>query len=169
MSHVDAVLEQWNHEKPDLDVSSMGLTGRLKRIGHLLEREMEKVFNEHGLTLANFDVLATLRRSGSPYRLSPGELLQKTMVTSGTMTHRVDQLVNARLVQRVQNPDDGRSVLIELTRSGLKLIDSAVIHHVANLDRLTGSLNESEFLRLDRLLEKYLSNLEAIDHGTTGS
>ena len=151
MSHVDAVLEQWNHEKPDLDVSSMGLTGRLKRIGHLLEREMEKVFNEHGLTLANFDVLATLRRSGSPYRLSPGELLQKTMVTSGTMTHRGDQLVN------------------ELTRSGLKLIDSAVIHHVANLDRLTGSLNESEFLRLDRLLEKYLSTLEAIDHGTTGS
>jgi len=169
MSHVDTVLEQWNKEKPDLDVSSMGLTGRLKRIGRLLEREMEKVFNEHGLTLANFDVLATLRRSGSPYRLSPGELLQKTMVTSGTMTHRVDQLVKANLVQRVQNPDDGRSVLIELTQGGLKLIDSAVIHHVANLDRLTGSLNENEFLKFDRLLEKYLSSLEAVDSETIGS
>jgi DNA-binding MarR family transcriptional regulator len=169
MSHVDTVLEQWNQEKPDLDVASMGLTGRLKRIGRLLEREMERVFNEHGLTLANFDVLATLRRSGSPYRLSPGELLQKTMVTSGTMTHRVDQLTKARLVQRVKNPDDGRSVLIELTQSGLKLIDSAVIHHVANLDRLTDSLNENEFLKLDRLLEKYLSALETIDPETIGS
>ena len=161
MDHVDRILQQWRHERPDLDVGPMGLTGRLKRIGRHLEREMEKVFAAHDLNLASFDVLATLRRSGAPYRLSPGDLMANTMVTSGTMTHRADQLVRAGLVERISNPEDGRSVLIGLTRRGLKVIDAAVTDHVANLARLTSGLTESEAKRLDRLLERYLATLES--------
>ena len=141
----------------------MGLTGRLKRIGRHLEREMEKVFAAHDLNLASFDVLATLRRSGAPYRLSPGDLMTNTMVTSGTMTHRVDQLVRAGHVERIGNPKDGRSVLIALTDRGLKVIDAAVTDHVANLARLTSGLTESEAKRLDRLLDRYLAALESAE------
>jgi DNA-binding MarR family transcriptional regulator len=164
MSHVDTILEQWRRERPDLDVGPMGLTGRLKRIGRHLSREMEKVFAAHGLNLASFDVLATLRRSGGPYRLSPGDLMANTMVTSGTVTHRVDQLVRAGYVERIKNPDDGRSVLIALTQQGLEVIDAAVTDHVANLARLTSVLNQSETKRLDRLLDRYLEALESMDN-----
>jgi DNA-binding MarR family transcriptional regulator len=164
MSQVDKILEQWNRERPDLEVRSMGLTGRFKRIGRHLEREMEKVFAEHGLNLASFDVLATLRRAGPPYRLSPGDLMASTMVTTGTMTHRVDQLVKAGFVERIKNQDDGRSVLVSLTKRGLKIIDAAVTDHVANLNRLTGGITDSEFNRLDRLLAQYLKALESPDN-----
>ncbi len=163
MNHVDTVLEQWRRERPDLEVGPMGLTGRLKRISRHLEREMDKSFATHGLNLASFDVLATLRRSGAPYRLSPGDLMANTMVTSGTMTHRADQLVRAGYVERIGNPEDGRSVLIGLTRRGLKVIDAAVTDHVANLARLTSGLTESEAKRLDRLLERYLAALESAE------
>jgi DNA-binding MarR family transcriptional regulator len=163
MSHIDSILEQWRRERPDLDVGPMGLTSRLKRIGRHLSREMEIVFAAHGLNLASFDVLATLRRSGAPYRMSPRDLMANTMVTSGTMTHRVDQLVRAGYVERIENPDDGRSVLIALTGRGLKVIDAAVTDHAANLARLTSVLNESDAKRLDRLLDRYLAALEAVD------
>ncbi len=162
MSHVDTVLEQWRRERPDLEVGPMGLTGRLKRIGRHLERKMEKVFAEHDLNLASFDVLATLRRSGAPYRLSPGDLITQTMVTSGTMTNRVDQLVRAGYVERFKNPDDGRSVMIALTKQGLKVIDAAVTDHVENLARLTSGLTENEAKRLDRALGRYLTTLELL-------
>ena len=162
------VLDQWRRERPDLDVGPMGLTGRLKRIGRHLEREMEKVFAAHGLNLAGFDVLATLRRSGAPYHLSPGDLMANTMVTSGTMTHRVDQLVRAGLVKRIKNPDDGRSVLIVLTGRGMKVIDAALTDHVANLARLTSGLTESEAKRLDRLLDRYLATLESAEDPVRG-
>jgi len=163
MSRVDTVLEQWRRERPDLDVGPMGLTGRLSRISRHLGRRLERVFAGHGLNLANFDVLATLRRSGKPYRMSPGELIDNTMVTSGTMTNRIDQLVVAGYVRRMPNPRDGRGFLIGLTRKGLKKIDAAVADHVDNLHRLTDGLSASEFKRLDALLSRYLEVLEAAD------
>lgn len=161
MDHVDTILEQWGRERPDLDVQPMGLIGRVKRLAGQLLNEMEATFAEHGLNHANFDVLATLRRSGAPYRLSPGELIACTMVTSGTMTNRIDQLVKAGYVQRISNPNDGRSVLIGLTEAGLQLIDAAVSDHVATQRRLTDGLTQSEFNRLNRLLSKYLQVLES--------
>lgn len=161
MGHIERILEQWGRERSDLDVTSMGLTGRLKRIARILQGEMEPVFAAHGLNLASFDVLATLRRSGDPYTLSPGELIESTMVTSGTMTNRIDQLVKRGLVERIANPDDGRSVLIHLTDKGFRLIDDAATEHVANLDRLTSRLNEREFRSLDRLLQRFLETLES--------
>lgn len=161
MSHIDTILEQWKRERPDLDVAPMGLTSRLARIARHLNRSLEQVFAEHGLNLANFDVLATLRRAGPPYQLSPGDLISNTMVTSGTMTNRIDQLVKAGYVERVQHPDDGRSVLVALTAKGLDKIDKAVTDHVTNLQHLTGGLSESEFKRLDRLLKRYLERIES--------
>ncbi|MFG0274185.1 MAG: MarR family winged helix-turn-helix transcriptional regulator [Phycisphaerales bacterium] len=160
MSHVDRVLEQWGRERPDLDLAPMGLIGRLTRVARHLNREMEAGFGDQGLTMASFDVLASLRRAGAPFRLSAGELVASTMVTSGTITHRVDQLVKAGYVERVENPDDGRGVLIALTARGRAVVDRAVAAHAANLERLTAGLSESEFRRLDRLLGRYLDVLE---------
>lgn len=161
MSRVDTVLAQWKRERPDLDVAPISLIGRLKRAVHHVDREMGKTFAEHGLNLAGFDVLATLRRAGPPYRLSPGDLLGNMMVTSGTMTHRIDQLEKAGYVKRVGNPEDGRSVLITLTKKGLNVIEPAVSDHVETLTRITAGLSDREFKQLDRLLSVFLETLEA--------
>ncbi|MEI6159781.1 MAG: MarR family transcriptional regulator, partial [Roseococcus sp.] len=122
MDHLDLVLAQWSRERPDLDVAPMGLIGRVLRLSRHLMREMEATLATQGLTFASFDVLATLRRSGPPFALSPNDLLGTMMITSGTMTHRVDQLEKAGHVRRVPNPSDGRSVLIALTGKGRALV-----------------------------------------------
>ena len=160
MDHVDQILKQWNRERPDLDVDPMGLIGRVKRLYHHLCQEMEKTFAEHGLNLASFDVLATLRRSGEPYRMSPSELMASTMVTSGTMTNRIDQLVKSGYVERISNPTDGRSFLIGMTDEGFAVIDAAVTDHVKTQRRLTAGLSTGEFQRLNRLLGSFLDGLE---------
>ncbi|MDR6755365.1 DNA-binding MarR family transcriptional regulator [Mycoplana sp. BE70] len=160
MDHVDRILAQWNRERPDLDVGPMGVLGRFGRVRAHLSREIERVLAEHGLSGASFDVLATLRRSGAPYRLSPGDLLATAMVTSGTMTNRIDQLEKAGLVERVQNPQDGRSVLISLTSRGLALVDEAVTAHVENQHRLAAALSPAEQRELDALLRKFLTTFE---------
>ena len=160
MDGVDKILAQWNRERPDLDVGPMGLIGRLRRISRYLTREMEKTFAAHGLNDASFDVLATLRRSGSPYRLSPGDLSATMMITSGTMTNRIDQLEKVGLVTREQNPQDGRSVIIALTEKGFAVIDAAVSEHVQTQARLTSELSPEEFATLNTLLSRYLSRLD---------
>ncbi len=160
MDRVDKVIKQWGLERPDLDVSSMELIGRLVRIYKFLGLGMTQTFTEHGLNAANFDVLATLRRSGPPYALSPNDLISSTMVTSGTMTNRIDQLTRAGLVERIKNPDDGRSVVVSLTKAGFKLIDAAVTDHVATQEQLTSGLSKDEQKRLNTLLKKFLQSLE---------
>lgn len=160
MDHVDKILAQWNQERPDLDVVPMGLLGRFGRVRAHLSREIERVLAKHGLSRASFDVLATLRRSGAPYRLSPGDLLAATMVTSGTMTNRIDQLEKTGMVERVRNPGDGRSVLVGLTPKGLTLVDEAVTAHVENQHRLVETLSAAERQELDALLRKLLAAFE---------
>ncbi len=160
MDPVDKILAQWNRERPDLDVAPMGLIGRLKRISQHLSREMDKTFAAHGLNHASFDVLATLRRSGSPYSLSPGDLLATMMVTSGTMTNRIDQLEKGGLVERLRHPEDGRSVVISLTDKGFATIDAAVREHVETQARLVSGLSERESKSLNLLLARFLENLE---------
>ncbi len=160
MDRVDKAIKQWNQERPDLDVSSMELIGRLARIYKFLGLGINKTFSQHDLNAANFDVLATLRRSGPPYALSPNDLINSTMVTSGTMTNRIDQLSRAGLVERIKNPDDGRSVVVSLTTAGFKLIDAAVTDHVATQDQLTSGLSKDEQKRLNKLLKKFLQSLE---------
>lgn len=160
MDHVDKILAQWMRERPDLDVSAMGLLGRLARLRAHLAREIEKIFTEHGLTSASFDVLAALRRSGPPFQLSPGDLMATTMVTSGTMTNRIDQLEKAGLVERLDNPDDRRGVIIGLTEEGLKRVEAAVTDHVANQHHLLECLETKDRQALDGLLRKLLAAFE---------
>src|SRR6478672_9052796 len=107
--HVDEILEQWARERPDLDASPIGLIGRLHRLADVLNVELRKVFAEEGLGDGDFDVLVTLRRSGAPYELTPGELGASTMVTSGAVTKRVDRLEAAGYVERRVCADDARS------------------------------------------------------------
>lgn len=160
MDRVDEILEQWHRERPDLDVTAMGLIGRIIRLTQHLSREMGKTFAQHDLNSAKFDLLATLRRSGEPYSLSPGDLMAATMVTSGTMTNRIDQLEKTGLVKRIPNPEDGRGFLISLTAEGLNVIDAALNDHVQTQARLTEGLSPEEHELISGLLRKYLSSFE---------
>ncbi|WP_421400629.1 MarR family winged helix-turn-helix transcriptional regulator [Agrobacterium fabrum] len=160
MDHVDHILAQWRKERPDLDVGPMGLLGRLHRLSTHLGREVEAALLKHGLSSSAFDVLATLRRAGSPYQLSPGDLLAMTMVSSGTMTNRIDQLEKAGLVERIHNPQDRRSVLISLTKRGFAVVEEAVGAHVENQHRLVAHLSEEERATLDGLLKRFLQDFE---------
>lgn len=160
MDRVDRILAQWHAERPDLDVGPMGLIGRIRRLSLTLGREMERTWAAHGLNAASFDVLATLRRAGPPYGLSAGELVASTMVTSGTMTNRIDQLEAAGLVARAQSADDRRSVRVMLTDKGFAIIDAAVTAHVETQHRLVAGLSATERRQLDVLLGRFLSATE---------
>ncbi|MBW4694161.1 MAG: MarR family transcriptional regulator [Lyngbya sp. HA4199-MV5] len=157
---VDRILAQWRRERPDLDVSPMGIIGRVLRLAKYLERSVQEVFSEFDLTIGEFDVLATLRRSGKPYQLSPTELFNMLMVSSGTMTHRIDRLEQAELVQRIPDLNDRRSTLIELTDQGFNVIETAIAAHVANEHRVLSVLAEPEREALAQLLRKLLLSFE---------
>lgn len=158
---VDQILAQWLRERPDLDVSPMGIIGRMGRLSKHLERAIQVTFSEFGLTIAEFDVLAALRRSGQPYQLSPTELFQTLMVSSGTMTHRIDRLEQAKLVKRIPDPNDRRGTLIQLTDEGFDVIEKAVEAHVTNEHRVLNALEKSEREALAGLLRKLLISFEA--------
>ena len=160
MDHVDHILKQWRQERPDLDVAPMATIGRVKRLNHALMRAMEKTWAKYGLTDASFDVLATLRREGAPYALSPSDLMASTMVTSGTMTHRINLLEKAGLIERVKNPEDGRGFLISLSQRGLDLIDEAVAAHVETQAQLVSGLTDEQRQQLDELLTQFLAGVE---------
>lgn len=161
MYEIDQIIDQWNNERPDLDVAPMALIGRFTRIAHHLSGEMEKTFKEHGLNHASFDVLATLRRSGDPFSLSPNDLLATMMITSGTLTNRIDQLEKIELVKRVHNPQDRRSVYIALTDKGFSVIDAAVTMHVQTQARLVAGLSEQDTATLNQLLAGFLDGIES--------
>lgn len=160
MDAVDKILAQWNRERPDLDVGPMGLLGRLARLRNHLARETDAEFARHGLNSSSFDVLATLRRSGPPYRLTPSEFMETMMITSGTMTNRIDQLEKAGMVERLDNPEDRRGVIIALTEKGLEVVEKVVTGHVANQHRLVATLSEDERCELNGLLAKFLAAYE---------
>lgn len=153
---VDRVLEQWHAARPDIDPAPMGIVGRIQRACRRLEHGLRVHFAEHGLQLWEFDVLATLRRAG---RLTAGELVEASMVTSGAMTNRIDRLVARALVTRHTDPDNRRSVLIDLTDRGRTLIDELLAHHVDNETRLLAALTPREQEQLARLLRKLLTGL----------
>lgn len=157
---VDVILEQWQRERPDLDVSPMGPIGRIKRCAALVERHLESGFSEFGLSLWEFDMLATLRRTGAPYCLSPTELFSTLMVTSGTMTHRLKRLETKGLIERVANEQDARSMLVQLTKKALVLIDRAVEAHIENERLLLSLLPADTLTALDTSLATLLQILE---------
>lgn len=157
---VDAILDQWRRERPDLDVSPMGAIGRIRRCAALLQRQLDETFAVFGLTSWEFDVLATLRRSGAPYCLAPTALFSALMITSGTMTHRLRGLEARSLVLRLPNPDDARSVLVQLTPAALTLIDRAVEAHVENERKVLASIKPADLMALDTRLSRLLAVLE---------
>jgi DNA-binding MarR family transcriptional regulator len=151
---VDLILEQWRRERPDLDPSPIGVIGRISRLARELEQRLEVVYREHGLEPGWHDVLATLRRSGPPYRLRPSEFTGALMLTSSGTTKRLDRLEQAGLIKRDPDPDDRRGTLISLTPKGRALIDTVTKAHLANERRLLSALSESEQRRLADLLRK---------------
>ncbi|PYE84784.1 MarR family winged helix-turn-helix transcriptional regulator [Pseudoroseicyclus aestuarii] len=161
MDQVDHILAQWRRERPDLDVGPMGTFGRLKRLGDHLAQALAEVYKAHGLTAASFNVLATLRRAGPPHALSPSALIAWTMVTSGTMTNRLDRLEAAGLIERRVNPEDGRGSLVALTAEGFALIERVVTEHVANQHRLVEGLPPEQRERIDEGLRAWLALYES--------
>jgi DNA-binding MarR family transcriptional regulator len=157
MDRAAKAVEQWNRERPDLDVSPMAVLGRLSEASSLIARDrLAPLFARFGLQSGEFDVLATLRRSGSPYALTPTALYEATMVTSGAMTNRLDRLETSGLILRGPHPNDRRGIVVQLTDKGLRLIDEAVTAHVANEHEILAALTRAERETLSHLLEKLI-------------
>jgi DNA-binding MarR family transcriptional regulator len=150
--HVGEILEQWNREFPDLDVSGMAIIGRLTRLDKVIQPRLNAVFTQHGLESWEFDVLATLLRNGEPHQLTPGQLLESMMITSGAMTNRIDRLEKRGFVERVKSPSDGRQVLVTLTTKGLNKIEAALVDHAANELAIVKTLDVAQRENLVELL-----------------
>lgn len=149
---VDAVVEHWSRERPDVDASSIGVFGRITRL-HLVERSVVRRLHErHGLTPAAFDVLSNLRRSGAPYRLTTGELAESSLLTSAATTFRIDKLEAEGLVRRVRSPEDRRVVYAELTARGLATIDAVYDEHIALENEMLAGLTAAQRAQLADLL-----------------
>ena len=149
---VDRLVEDWQRERADLDLEPMHVLSRVSRLGHHLDRARAQAFAEHALESWEFDVLAALRRAGAPYELSPGRLLRETLVTSGTMTNRVDRLEARGLVRRLPDPSDRRGVLVRLTTSGRTTVDGALEGLLGRERALLAGLGPEEQRRLAGLL-----------------
>lgn len=158
--HVAAILEQWQIQRPDLDVSPVGVFGRMTRIDRHKTTALREVYRRHDIDAGEYDVLAALRRNGPPHRLTPTELYRGMLVTSATMTERIDRLEQRRLVQRIRSERDRRSVSVELTTAGRKLIDQAAADLLATQAQLLEGLTDTDRRSLTRLLAKLSSLLE---------
>jgi DNA-binding MarR family transcriptional regulator len=157
---VDRITAQWRRERPDLDPAPMGVIGRISRISALTDRELDRVFSKYGLGSSDFDLLATLRRSGAPYCLTPGELCRSTMMTTGGMTKQLDRLEASGLIRRDPDPRDRRGKLVALSDEGRVLIDRAVEAHLRNEERLLAHLSPKQRERLASLLRELLLALD---------
>lgn len=158
MDEVDEVLSAWGRELPDVATSPMGVWSRVTRLAAVLDVERKRCFAEHGLEIWEFDVLSALRRAGEPYRLSPGQLLQLTHVTSGTMTNRVERLRSRGLVLRESDPNDGRGVVVELTPQGRQVVDRALEALVAMEETLLAGWSSDDREALTALLRRLLAD-----------
>ena len=157
---VDRIVEAWRREAPQLDVEPLEVLSRVARLARHLDRLRRDAFTAHALETWEFDVLAALRRAGAPHELSPGQLLVQTLVSSGTMTNRVDRLVTRGLVQRRPDPDDGRSVRVRLTDAGARAVDAALADLVRAEHRMLGVLSLDERHALAALLRRVAAPFE---------
>lgn len=158
---VDRLVAAWRTERPDLDVRPLHVLSRVHRLARHLDRARRTAFAEHDLEMWEFDVLSALRRAGSPYELSPGALLRATLVTSGTMTNRIDRMAHAGLVRRHRDPRDGRSVLVRLTTEGRRRVDAALADLVERERELLSSLTEEQRRTLAELLRALLAPFDS--------
>ncbi len=153
---VDGLAEAWARERPDLDLAPVAVFSRLSRLSRHLDLARRSAFEANDIESWEFDVLAALRRAGQPYQLSPGKLLRETLVTSGTMTNRVDRLVARGLVERQPDPDDRRGVIVRLTAAGKKAVDSAFTTLLEAEASFLAPLGEKQQNELAALLRKLL-------------
>ncbi|WP_371404724.1 MarR family transcriptional regulator [Kribbella sp. NBC_00662] len=161
---VDRLIEAWRRERPDLDVAPMEVLSRVSRLARHLDRARSQAFDTHGLESWEFDVLAALRRAGAPYQLSPGKLLKETLVTSGTMTNRVDRLAARGLVERLPDPSDRRGVLVQLTAAGRDAVDAAMADLLTHERALLGSLSERDQQKIARVLRELVRPFDLEKH-----
>lgn len=157
---VDRLVSAWARERPDLDVRPLEVLSRVTRLAHHLDRARRTAFAAHDLEVWEFDVLAALRRAGRPYVLSPGRLLEQTLVTSGTMTNRVDRLESRGLVQRLPDPADRRGVHVRLTPSGRERVDAALADLLDRERQLLEALSRADQDALSGLLRRLVVPFE---------
>lgn len=151
---VDRIVAAWSTQRPDLDFSPLEVLSRVARLSRHLDRARREAFRRSELEPWEWDVLSALRRAGDPFQLSPKQLLQQTLVSSGTMTNRIDRLVERRLVRREADPDDRRSVLVTLTDDGQMRVDAAITRLVDAESLLLQALSRPDRERLASLLRK---------------
>ncbi|PJJ62147.1 MarR family winged helix-turn-helix transcriptional regulator [Compostimonas suwonensis] len=151
---VDRIVDSWLRERPDLDFSPLQVLSRVARLAKHLDRARRTAFERSELESWEFDVLSALRRAGTPYELSPKALLQQTLVSSGTMTNRIDRLVGRGLVERRTDPNDGRGILVTMTGQGLTRVDAAITRLVDAEAELLDVLSSTDQDRLAALLRK---------------
>jgi DNA-binding MarR family transcriptional regulator len=161
--HVAEVRAEWARERPDLDTSPIDVVARVGRLARFLDEGMDRVFAVRGIRREGWDVLASLRRAGPPYRASPTALYTRLMRTSGAMTNRLRRLEEAGFIARVPDPADARGLLVELTPKGHELVDELAPLHLANEREMLAALNAKERRELAALLAKLLASFEVDD------
>ncbi|WP_330473293.1 MarR family winged helix-turn-helix transcriptional regulator [Terrabacter sp. C0L_2] len=157
---VGRIIEAWQRERPDVDVSSIGIITPLWRLGALAAENRTRELAAHGLDQSHLDVLATLRRSGAPYRLTAGELSRRCRVTAGATTQRVQAMESLGLVERVREEPDRRTVHVQLTSEGLARLDEIFADVMAGDERLLAGLTPADRTSLERLLRGWLAGLD---------
>lgn len=157
---LDLLVDQWREQRPELDAETMAMFGRLARLHNHLANRIWEHHKLLGFSRFDFDVLATLRRSGPPYRLTPTELYRASMLTSGAMTNRLDKLEQAGLIERRHSATDRRSIEVQLTEQGLRMIDDALPQHVAHEQQLASPLSPAQQQQLNQLLKLWLAAFE---------
>ncbi|WP_422631989.1 MarR family winged helix-turn-helix transcriptional regulator [Pseudokineococcus basanitobsidens] len=158
---VDRIVAAWRRERPDLDVSPLEVLSRVSRLARHLDLARRAAFAEHGLEAWSFDVLSALRRAGAPHQLTPGQLVTSTLVTSGTMTNRVDRLLAAGLVERHPAPGDRRAVLVRLTAAGAARVDAAMADLLDRERALLAGLEPQQRTELADVLRALTSGFDA--------
>ncbi|WP_244934524.1 MarR family winged helix-turn-helix transcriptional regulator [Leptospira vanthielii] len=165
---MDEILRQWQKENPSLSLRGMEVFGRLGQVALLASNVVETNLARFGLKLGEFDVLASLRRSGSPFRLNPTQLWQGMLLSSGAMTNRLDRLETAGYIERLADPNDRRATLVSLTEKGLKLVEEAVLSHTQNEDTSIQDLTDEEINTLNSLLTKLKLSIEKSQESNKG-
>jgi len=153
---IDVLINEWKDQRPELDASAMGVVGRILKLGKVLEKRASLSLKDSGIHYTDLDVLATLRRSGKPYELTPKQLMQSVLITSGAMTALLDRLCKLGLIYRASDKKDGRIKKAGLTKKGIKIIDKTIEIRFKEANSNIAMLSIKEKKDLSRLLKKML-------------